>query len=171
MTRDDARKAAHKWWQELQEDRAARARLTRSSVQDALGEESVFRLCRALRFGSAELPRVAALACVLAKVREDEGRRFGQQVGRKTFDDESSAALSELRFKALLKARTDEEIARALRRAVLMLGQKANVRDLAHLILNWEQDDVRARLAFDYYAAGDAAPDPNSEPPQQETAP
>jgi CRISPR type I-E-associated protein CasB/Cse2 len=108
---------------------------------------------------------VAALACVLAKVREDTANSldprdsfFGRQIGRRTFEGKESAPLKPLRFKALLKAGTDEEIARGFQRAVLILRRRANVADLARTILWWDRDETRARLAFDYYGAGDASP-------------
>jgi hypothetical protein len=51
-----------------------------------------------------------------------------------------------------------KEKSSGFRRAVAMLGGQANVADLARTILFFDQEETRRRLAFDYYAAGAAAP-------------
>lgn len=165
---------ARGWWRELQDAgsgkgppgryRADRARLARMAVDAAMADEAVHRLYRRIGWSGSDfgryIQRTAALACVLAKVRSDDtSRSFGRQIGRQGDD----ARLSSLRFKALLKARSDAEIARAFRRAVAMLGGTANVSDLTRIILAWDSETTRARLAFDYYGAGDAAPQDTAE--------
>jgi CRISPR system Cascade subunit CasB len=144
-------------------DRAGLARLRRSAVTAAMAEEPVLRLFRRLGCSDpAELKRVATLACVLAHVRRDnDSYRFGRQIGRAKFsDDEDSAKVRPLRFRRLLAASSDEEIATAFRRAVALLGGEANVADLASIILNFGSDEVRRRLIFDYYAAGGEPDEP-----------
>lgn len=161
--------AAVQWWQTLTgkhptknqsgKDRAARARLRRASPSDAICEEATLQLLRALKLSRSKLPRVAALACVLATVREDEGRPFGRAIGREKIDEEQSAKLSALRFKRLLEAETEEEITTSFRRAVGIAGFAANVRELAKLLLFWEHESTKPRLIFDYYGAADRAAD------------
>ncbi|WP_037242407.1 type I-E CRISPR-associated protein Cse2/CasB, partial [Rhodomicrobium udaipurense] len=51
----------------------------------------------------------------------------------------------------------------AFRRLVALKGGKANVANLADLILNWHSEKTRMRFAFDYWQAGDAAPRENPE--------
>lgn len=134
-------------------DRAGLARLRRSSVAAAMSEEPVLRLFRQLGLRDpAKLVRVAALACVLAHVREDSPLRFGRQIGRARFNDTDTAVLKPLRFQRLLASSTDEEIATSFRRAVALLGGAANVADLAAIILSFGDDKTRRRLIFDYYA-------------------
>ncbi|QIG50140.1 type I-E CRISPR-associated protein Cse2/CasB [Nordella sp. HKS 07] len=165
---------AREWWRSMTgakdhsdgksrpSDRAGLARLRRSGVIAAMAEEPVLRLFRRLGCSDpAELQRVAALACILAHVRRDNPYRFGRQIGRAKFsDDESTAKLKPLRFRRLLAASSDEEIATSFRRAVGLLGGEANVADLSAIILNFGADKVRRRLIFDYYATGGEPDDP-----------
>lgn len=186
-------KAARKWWRHLNglgeddapgdgedtagadekkklpKDRAALARLRRASPQDAMCEEATLRLFHALGFKSDKrLPRVATLAAVLATIRvDDASRSFGRQIGRKPseiYKEDKTAALKLGRFKHLLDAQTEDEIATSFRRAIAILGRTANVRDVARYVLFFddERDDGRTRrqLVFDYYGAGEREADP-----------
>ena len=167
--------SARNWWQHMTgrgdgpADRAGLARLRRLAVDEAMTEEPVLRLFRWLGFKNpARLRRVAALACVLAHVREHRSGGFGHQIGRARFsDDERTAKLKPIRFRRLLAASTDEEIATSFRRAVTILGGEADVADVARIILNFEREPVRRRLIFDYYATGeleDTATTPSPSP-------
>ncbi|WGF90211.1 type I-E CRISPR-associated protein Cse2/CasB [Marinivivus vitaminiproducens] len=172
--------AALAWWQGLQPgevsgegkrrpgDSAALARLRRAGTPaEALAEEATLALFTRLGFGSDEgdrrLMRVATVAAVLAHVREhrvmNDRRRNTAigMIGRTSLEDADSAILKPLRFKRLLAARTDEDLMRVMRRLVLLAERKTNVADLATSILYWGER-VRVRWAFDYYAAGHAAP-------------
>lgn len=173
---------ALQWWEALNgkwegkrqtgEDRAALARLRRASPNEAICEEATLRLFRALGYKNPDrLPRVATLAAVLAAIREDGRGRFGRQIGREKIDDDQTAKLKIGRFKRLLDAQTEDEIATAFRRAIAILGGGANVREVAKYILFFddERDDGRTRrqLVFDYYGAGER----EAEPPGAEPAP
>ena len=71
--------------------------------------------------------------------------------------------MSELRFKRLLAARSDQDILVQFRRAVALLGgRNIDVGDLAASLLTWEDDKRRMRWAFDYYGASFAAPKPET---------
>ncbi|GLI93427.1 type I-E CRISPR-associated protein Cse2/CasB [Methylocystis echinoides] len=159
--------AAYLWWRDITgaeggktrggRDRAALARLRRAAPQEAMTEEATLRLFRALRYRNpARLPRVATLATVLATIRKNNSKqKFARQIGRRNFSAEESAALKPARFRHLLDAGTDDELATAFRRAIAIVGDEANVRDVARCLLFFENEDVRRRLIFDYYAAGD----------------
>jgi CRISPR system Cascade subunit CasB len=172
--------AAQEWWADLQDqrngnlnpraDRAARARLRRGDPDRALTEEAVLALYRRLApegahgFSESRMKLAVRLALVLVHIREDvnrddQGNRksFARQLGRAAFDEPKSARLSPLRFQRLLNARQEDEIVQEFRRAVDLAGNKANVEDLAGLLLHWEGEKTRARFAFDYFAAGSAA--------------
>ncbi len=168
--------AATQWWRGLQDqfengqpnpraDRAARARLRRASLAEALTDPAFFALHTRLFPSDRRVDRLRAsarVALVLAHVRDDDRQRpFGRTIGAPEFDKENEAPLKPLRFKRLLQARDDEDVVREFRRAVDLAGGKTNVRDLAHLLLDWADDKrgetARARLAFDYYAASEAA--------------
>ena len=81
-----------------------------------------------------------------------------RRVGRASFDDEASATLKPIRFRHILAARSDEELAPAIRRLVLLADRRLDVGDLATSLLFWNET-TRARWAFDYYNAGSAAAD------------
>jgi CRISPR system Cascade subunit CasB len=173
------------WWQLLQDqfpngqpnpraDRAARARLRHADKDSALIDPAFFNLHRRLMDAglvqSHELSRSLRLALVLAHVRKDEDsveaageqtrrRGFGRAIGAPGFGESDKAALKPLRFRRLLQTKEEDadEIVRQFRRAIDLAGGKVNVRDLANIVFYWN-DKARARLAFDYFAAGTAAP-------------
>lgn len=170
---------AQAWWSELQtRDRAGRARLRRADLDAAMIDEATLRLFNRLRYRSErDLGKVAVLAMVLAAVREDDGKaRFARQIGFKRFPKDASKptaeegpALSVLRFKALMAADGEAELARQFRRAVAIAGGKANVRDLEYVLLYWSSERTRRRFVFDYYDAADSAPEPDDAAHRLET--
>lgn len=172
---------ALKWWLGLQPktaddgrrlpgDRPAVARLRRAtSTAEALAEPATARLCRSLGVTatSPDLDRVAALAVVLAHVRtDDRTKKFAAAIGIPAGGDPvknaGDAKVKRTRFLNLVKARSGEEIMTAFRRVVAILGNTANVRDLARLILGWRDDEagdrLRAIFSFEYHGAALAAP-------------
>ncbi len=195
----DRRAAARDWWQKMQPslpdgrsnkgaDRATLAQLRRSAaVADVLGHEAVFSLYRHFEFprmdASERLPWVATAALVLAHVRQSRsgGSPLATVIGRRSFDDANSAPMSALRFRRLLAAADPDDLVRHLRRALALAGRDAaiDVGVLAVDILSWPDPAIGPRTrtgwAFDYHAAGTAAPaasaatvtdvaDPASEP-------
>jgi len=171
--------AARRWWSSLGPiklpdgrqrpgDRAALARLRRcSSVIEAAAEPAVGKLFRALEFDpktdARHIGRVAVLAAVLAHVRKNDERKISIAIGAPRGGEASEAVVKPNRFRALMAARTEDEILTLFRRVVAMLGDTANVRDLARLILGWTDDEAgdRARIdfAFAYHGAADFSPD------------
>jgi len=163
---------ARQWWRVLQPDaerarpqdrsgdRAALARLRRAAtLAEAVAEEATLDLWRRLGLKDpTRLPRVAAIAHVLAQVRQDGDRPVMRVVGRETFANEDSARLKPIRFRRLLAAREDEELMREMRRLVQIAERGLDVGHLAASMLYWN-DATRARWTFDYFAAGHAAPD------------
>jgi CRISPR system Cascade subunit CasB len=87
-------------------------------------------------------------------------------VGPRGTSDEalSAAKLKQIRFRALLAMREDDELLTAMRRLVTLAGNQANIRDLARAVLDWS-DGTRRRWAFDYYGAA-----PRAEPPASSAA-
>lgn len=169
---------AYQWWEALNgkwegtrqtgEDRAALARLRRASPDEAMCEEATLRLFRALGYKSPDyLPRVATLAAVLATIRDDGRGRFGRQIGREKIEDDQTARLKIGRFKRLLDAQTEDEIATAFRRAIAILGGAANVREVAKYVLFFDDERTRRQLVFDYYGAGEG----KSKSPKTEVQP
>lgn len=167
-----------RWWREMQDtnpngtpnpraDRAARARLRRLEGPLAATDPRVVDLYRRLegdRFETDKLRVVVRVALVLAHAREEirgeqgaSAPRFARSLGPSTIDADDGV-LKALRFRSLLAARDEGDVVRRFRRAVALLGGRANVRDLAAVLLGWDSDRVRMRFAFDYFAAGDAVP-------------
>ena len=151
---------AYEWWRSLSpkdvlqssHQRAALARMRRAATPiEVMHEPEALRLI-------ARMPRnpdrVAALAGVLAFVRESDDRRVARAIGRTTMDDEWSALLSEGRFRRLLQVE-DDDIMEPMRRLVRMAKGKVNVRDLSSAILYWG-DAVKKRWIFDYYGVADS---------------
>ena len=164
-------KGAKEWWEKLQPskngegrgsggDRAALARLRRCSTWvEAAAEPETALLFRQIGGGDAKrLPRVAALAAVLAHVRSDEASNLASSVGSKGGDDEA-AVLSPLRLRRLLTTQGDDAILTAFRRLIALKHSTVNVADLARLVLYWEDERTRMKFAFDYWQAGPAAPE------------
>lgn len=162
------------WWRDLQDtrrdgsanpkaDRAALARLRRAEPVDALTDEAVMELYRRM-FGLAyrhDAMRIAVRAAlVLAHVRKEAEVRFGEALG----EGGDTAPLKPLRFKRLLQADSDEEIIRQFRRAVDLVGNVANVLDLARFLVGWTDEEnagkTRTRLAFAYFGARVADDEP-----------
>ncbi len=167
MTADNtASDGARAWWRDLQRhldgkpnpraDPGALARLRHcTGPAEAMAEPATLDLFRRLgRRDPLDLPRVAVIALVLAYVRTDAGpgQKAIQAVG--SFPD---STLSRLRFRRLLACRDDDDLAREMRRFVVLADRTVNVGDLADSLLRWS-DRTRANWAFHYYGAGFAAP-------------
>nr|WP_216668502.1 type I-E CRISPR-associated protein Cse2/CasB [Cronobacter sakazakii] len=117
---------------------------------------------------------VAALAAHIKTV--DTRASFAEQLGHK---EGNHAVMSELRFRRLSQARTQEELFRQLRRAVQLLGGVVNLPDLAEGVFRWcaeenererraarrraPTDYIRVRWALDYYMAGNPTDAPDAE--------
>ena len=164
------------WWRELNPEngkqtgpqRAALAHLRRAGTPlEAMREAAALQLVQRLPYCNAD--RVAALAGILAWVRDNnDGQPMARIVGRKSLED-TEADLSEGRFRRLLQVERNEELMDAMRRLVRLAGGTVNVRDLSGSVLYWG-DNVRKRWIFDYYGVGLAAPSDHSTAPQGDPA-
>jgi CRISPR system Cascade subunit CasB len=172
----DIAKHARVWWEGLQPaaepsgrkgDPGALARLRRyASPVEAMADEATLGLYRQLGLGVGEAPyrlsRVAVIAMTLAHAREDDGDSVMRRTGRPSFDRPDDAVLKPIRFRRLLAARDDDDLAREMRRLVALAKHRLDVGELAAAIFFWGDefwgDEVRSRWAFEYFAAGAAAP-------------
>lgn len=178
-TRERAR-LARVWWNSLRPvdtdkgrlpgNRAALARLRRcSSPLEAAAEPETAALFNKLGAHPKDIGRISVLASVLAHVRDEPKKspRIARAIGPPPDGEPADAIVKPVRFKSLMAARTDEEVLIAFRRVVALLDRKANVANLAELVLGWTDDDhgdrVRTRFAFDYHGAGFAAPDAHAD--------
>lgn len=145
--------------------RAARARLRRCAEPlDAFAERGAHELLDATREArtadDAYMPReeeILALAPLLAWVEEHDGARsLPAQLAQTRESGQDRPMLSELRFKRLLSA-NGPELFTELRRALQLIGKRANVLSLAEAACDWNLEhrgaDLRRRWAYDYYSS------------------
>jgi len=124
------------------------------------------------RASDDRVPAALDLARVLAHVKEHDGRkRVMQSAGWKTFAGDRNESdggddrprLSQARFRRLLATSGGEPLVVAFVRLIRLLEDgKVNVVELSNDFLGWTDPTrsagVRRRWAFDYFAAGVAAP-------------
>jgi CRISPR system Cascade subunit CasB len=160
------------WWASLQADPGARAQLRRcrDGVEAALSVPGL-ALARRLPL-SAKTPHgfahVCDLARLLAAVRLDHRDSLMRRLGWVEFPREDAPAparpaLSEARFRRLLRIDEPTPLADELIRLIRLAGEEAHVGRLAADFLNWSdahgRASVRQHWAFEYYHA-DEAPSP-----------
>lgn len=106
-----------------------------------------------------DLPRVALCAAVLAAVRLDRPSEHpARTLGAPPGEPADRGLMKPLRFRRLIEAEVPDERLTVMRRAVQLADRALNVRELADACLDWS-DDTRRRWIFEYYAAGRAAPE------------
>lgn len=151
---------AAQWWRDLATPkdpgkrgagRAALAHLRRASNPiDALMEPATIDLARRLRMVTPNrITRVGIVAAVLAHVRQDMSIGVARACG--PTGDSDDGKLKYNRFRRLLQTQ-DDDLIDQMRRLVHLLGEQANVADLARSILFWG-DGERKRWALAYYHA------------------
>ena len=158
------------WWKRAIAADTGPARKTRAELRRAdtplaaLGVSATHDLNRLLAAAGCDLrrrpdgpDRLALIAVALAHVKEGNGasvaRRFGAGKPK---------PLSELRFDALILARSPRALLWPLVRALAIIDGGANVRALAN-DLYWWTDKTRVDWCFDYYDASDAKPHSEEE--------
>lgn len=152
------------WWQSLETDRGERAALRRAaSLTEVMLSPAFHRLlnslCRA-GYGVADYryPKLAAIAGLAARVKTESPETLATRMGSPKRGGDKKAAMSDLRVRRLLASDDIEELYALLRRALALLGDQANVADLAATLWHWSamdekrSNDPRRRLAYDYYA-------------------
>lgn len=161
------------WWRESLADRnsgAARglaARLRRATPLEALSEPDVQALARRIGLGPGQAGTLVRLVQVLAEVREDDRDSLARRLGG------DPPVMSHLRFQRLLRAE-GEEVATALRRAIVMVDRRCNVERLAADLLAWDHPErgeaARRRWIFDYFAAPQPGGPDTAETPEETPA-
>ncbi|MDR0788107.1 MAG: type I-E CRISPR-associated protein Cse2/CasB [Gemmatimonadota bacterium] len=175
---------AFDWWDRYcnpsseKTDPSVRARLRRArSRLDVIQIVPAVTLARRLgatdnSVSSWKLNASLDLARVLAHVKANDSQHPMRAAGWKNFPGdrkenevgvgEERPRLSEARFKRLLETGDGEEKIAAFTRLIALLGGTANVERLAKDFLMWNHpesgDRIRERWAFEYLAAGKAAP-------------
>lgn len=144
------------WWQGLQHDPGARARLRRCrSPAEVMLEPGFHRLLNRFAtlaarngdtLGEGDIGRLAAIAGLLAHVSTPASKSLAEQMAE---PKAGRPVLSPLRFRRLLKE-PFEDFFPAMVRVIRLLDKKANVRDLAESVFYWG-DKVRRRWALAYF--------------------
>lgn len=144
--------ALRQWWQELDDVRGDRAALRRcASLTEVMFVPAYHRLHAVLApHGRSDRLGVAAIAGLASLVRQNRQDASLAQQMAKPKTGGSTARVSELRFRRLLKHQSREELYPALARVVRSLDGDVNLLDLAESIY-WWNDRTRQRWAFDYY--------------------
>lgn len=145
--------SARAWWRDLDRGGAARLRRCERPV-DALIYPETLALIRVLGWWSDwKAERAAALAIVLAHVKEEDARPLMRALGRPVWGNER-ARLSEARFLSLMRI-PDDDLATLSVELIRLLGLTdgaASIESLAEAI-EWWTDQTRSNWARDYYAA------------------
>jgi CRISPR system Cascade subunit CasB len=151
------------WWQALASNKGERAFLKRAETLNEVVFCPAFHwLLRSLRkegysVSEARLQKLAAIAGLAARMKEDMLGSLGSQLGAVNPIDKPS--VSELRMRRILACDDLEELYMLLRRALAIVGGNASLSGLAATIWQWEPIaekrpfDSRKQLAYDYYAA------------------
>lgn len=173
---DDHLATLHKWHDDLQEMRGARASLRRSNTINEICLSDGFRTLLmqthtlwqidGQEWRITALALIAALAAEIKTVTKD--RPFAAQLGHK---DGEKPVMSVQRFRRLSSVKTPNDLLRQLRRAIKLLRGTVTLRSLAEDIFHWcqEQDDlqnhkcrrqrptefIHIRWALEYYHAND----------------
>lgn len=154
MNREQWQKASgvlKAWHEALDDDRGGRAELRRCrSVAELYGCAAGFNLLHALeRAGintSDDREKWLKVAGVLTHFRESSKGR----VGRDMAVNENHTVLTKGRFRRLLKSR-EEQLFTGLIRIAPIMKRRINFEGCARLLLDWQKEETKKRLAEDYY--------------------
>lgn len=159
-----------RWWEALQHDKGERAKLRRAStLTEVMICPAYMRLLQSLReqgykIGNYEttLAKVATVAGLAARIKGQTAEELNGLDGLATRmgvpKGEKTPVVSELCVRRILACDEIEELYTLLRRALAMLGDKANLNDLATTVWRWSPldekrpYDPRRDMAYDYYS-------------------
>ena len=142
------------WWEKLDEDRAGRAILRRCATLDAVAMSAPYQ--RFYQYMTAcgwspnasesQRDKLAAIAGLLAHVKTEDARRLPDAMSP---FGEDKPLVSELRFRALLKIETSDDLFAGLRRVLPLINNKASLPMLARDVY-WWGDGIKKEWAYSY---------------------
>lgn len=141
-----------RWWQGLENDKGGRAELRRAHDLTAVALTTAYQRFyrQALNAGWPEdaepwrNERLAAIIGLLAQVKSNDGRKLAE-----IMSEGERPIFSELRFRRLLEAPTLDDVYLSLRRALPIIGNQANIYQLANDIFYWG-DKTKKEWAYAY---------------------
>lgn len=138
----------HKWWEALQNDKGARAELRRChELLEVFMQTGFHRLFNSLKnFGDVYEDGLATVAGLLSHVKKHIPSI--KMAGQMSQGDKP--AISDLRFRKLLKIQTHAELYPAMIRIIKHLNGTMNIEDLANSVYYWN-DKTKKEFAFNYY--------------------
>ena len=144
--------ALQQWWEDLQNCPGDRAELRRAkSLADIILLPVFHSACQRFRsFFQHEQhweSRLALILGLLAHVRQTSDKKLAWEMASPNKNE--PPVLSELRFRRLLQ-RERPDLYLAMIRVLRILGNQANLHDLAQSVYFWG-DAVKRRWAFDYF--------------------
>lgn len=149
--------ALFRWWKSLDDNRGDRAELRRCEDLLQVMQTAAFQRVRrlllemGLKPEDGERDRLAAVIGLLAHVTSAADVAVQKALPRlaEVFSEGDKPAVSPLRFRQLLDARTDDELFTRLRRVLPLVKDRVNLFDLANAVFYWG-DAVRKRWVYDY---------------------
>jgi CRISPR system Cascade subunit CasB len=141
------------WWKGLDADRGNRAALRRcNNVTEVAFAPSFHALNRSLmQHGHVDSESLAVVAALAAHVKEHDARMSLAEQMATPKAAGGSSAVSDLRFRRLLRIQDRDELLPALLRVMRLLGGNLNLQGLAESVYGWN-DYIRKKWAFDYYS-------------------
>lgn len=146
--------ALRHWWKGLEDDRSSRAMLRRcATLDDVVMSPAYQRFYRYMltRGWPAETSewqkdKLASIAGLAAWIKVDTNTNLPFDMSER---DGDRSLVSELRFRALLKLETTEELFVGLRRTLPLIDGKTSVVQLANDVF-WWNDKTRKHWAYAY---------------------
>lgn len=143
-----------RWWGGLKDHRGDRAMLRRCATLDDVvlcpAYQGFYRymLARGWPADAADWQndKLAAIAGLLAWVKSDSDTNLPYQMSELVGE---RPVVSGLRFRALLKIESTDDLYKGLRRALPLVDHKTNVIQLANDVFRWD-DATRKRWAYSY---------------------
>ena len=150
----DVRDVLLEWWEELKDSRGDRASLRRCHNPTEVAFNPAFNRLRLKfkQFGYVNSESLALIAGILSHVREDiKDVHIATQMATPK-SGSTTACISELRFRRILKVQDNTDLFEPLIRIVRMLDGTVNIPVLANSIYWWNVNDfTRKEWAFKYY--------------------
>jgi CRISPR system Cascade subunit CasB len=154
VSNQDAHDALVKWWNELDDSRGDRAALRRCHNPTEVAFNLAFHRLRMKfkQFGDVNQESLALIAGILSHVRSNNERVHIAAQMATPKSGSTTACVSGLRFRRILKVQVNTDLFEPLIRIVHMLDGTVNIPLLANSIYWWNINDfTRKDWAFRYY--------------------